>query len=55
MPTVRYARTRLRVARVQLTRYAPYLVERETWTLYRGAVPRKRTARATRGKTGTGR
>ena len=53
--TVRYARTRLRVARGSLVRLDPWLARREVWTLYRGAVPRRPSARTTRGKTGTGR
>lgn len=55
MPTVRYARTRIRVARLALVRLDPWLANREVWTLYRGAVPGRRTARTTRGKAGTGR
>lgn len=34
MNTVRYARTRIRVARNALVRLDPYLARREVWTIY---------------------
>lgn len=55
MMTVRYARVRVRVARMGLVRLDPYLARRETWLLCRGAVPGRPSARTTRGKVGTGR
>lgn len=53
--TIRYARVRLHCARLSLVRLDPWLEGRDTWTLYRGPVPRRRSARTTRGKCGTGR
>lgn len=55
MPTVRYAQTRLRVARTCLVRLDPHLSKRETWTRYVNVLPRRCTGHTTRGATGTGR